>query len=375
MGGQPSKLEKALGASFPENEHYLGFENFGNTCYCNSVLQALYYCAPFRNKVLEYAHRHPSDDETLLGCLADLFVQVNSSKKKTGSVAPRKFVQKLRKENELFRGYAQQDAHEFFNFLINDVAEYLQKQEKANGNTASLLEIRSWVHDLFAGTLTSETKCLTCETVTSRDEMCFDLSVDVQQNCSLTACLRSFSSVEMLARNNKFHCDKCASLQEAQKRICVKKLPKILAIHLKRFKYVEQLQRFKKLSYRVVFPHELRLVNTIETDGGGPDFNSADDILYSLFAVVVHIGSGPNHGHYISMIKSQDHWILFDDGSAELIDESEVESVFGLPHETTGTTETGYLLFFEALDCPVDMSRRASMPISVINPAVHQEVR
>ena len=46
-------------------------------------------------------------------------------------------------------------------------------------------------------------------------------------------------------------------------RMRIKKLPQILALHLKRFKYVEQLQRFTKLSYRVVFPFELRLFNTV----------------------------------------------------------------------------------------------------------------
>ena len=33
----------------------------------------------------------------------------------------------------------------------------------------------------------------------------------------------------------------------------------MLAIHLKRFKYVEHLERYKKLSYRVPFAMELRL--------------------------------------------------------------------------------------------------------------------
>lgn len=27
---------------------------FGNTCYCNSVLQALYFCRPFRDRILQY---------------------------------------------------------------------------------------------------------------------------------------------------------------------------------------------------------------------------------------------------------------------------------------------------------------------------------
>ena len=49
-------------------------------------------------------------------------------------------------------------------------------------------------------------------------------------------------------------------------RMRVKKLPKILALHLKRFKYMEQLQRYTKLSYRVVFPFELRLFNTVSSN-------------------------------------------------------------------------------------------------------------
>jgi ubiquitin C-terminal hydrolase len=47
-------------------------------------------------------------------------------------------------------------------------------------------------------------------------------------------------------------------------RMRIKKLPKILALHLKRFKYFEVFKQYKKLSYRVVFPFELRLLNTVK---------------------------------------------------------------------------------------------------------------
>lgn len=63
----------------------------------------------------------------------------------------------------------------------------------------------------------------------------------------------------------------------------IKKLPNVLALHLKRFKYQEDVQRYIKLSYRVAFPFELRLFNTVD-DAQDPDR------LYELFAIVVHVG-------------------------------------------------------------------------------------
>lgn len=54
--------------------------------------------------------------------------------------------------------------------------------------------------------------------VSSRDEAFLDLSIDIEQNSSVTACLRQFSASEMLCQRNKFFCDSCCGLQEAEKR-------------------------------------------------------------------------------------------------------------------------------------------------------------
>ncbi|XP_024959421.1 ubiquitin carboxyl-terminal hydrolase 4-like [Cynara cardunculus var. scolymus] len=361
MGATGSKLEKALGDQFPEGERYFGLENFGNTCYCNSVLQALYFCVPFREQLLEYYgnSKNPGDvEENLLTCLAELFMQISTQKKKTGVIAPKRFVQRVKKENELFRGYMHQDAHEFLNFLLNELVDILEKEtakgpaenlsppEKiTNGPHAGLVNgakkepLVTWVHKNFQGILTNETRCLRCETVTARDETFLDLSLDIEQNSSITSCLKNFSSTETLNAEDKFFCDKCCSLQEAQKRMKIKKPPHILVIHLKRFKYMEQLGRYKKLSYRVVFPLELKLTNTMEDA----------DCEYSLFAVVVHVGSGPNHGHYVSLVKSHNHWLFFDDENVEMIDESAVQTSFGSAQEYASNTDHGYILFYESL--------------------------
>ncbi|EFJ24049.1 hypothetical protein SELMODRAFT_414775 [Selaginella moellendorffii] len=359
MGATGSKLEKALGDQFPEGERYFGLENFGNTCYCNSVLQALYFCIPFRDQLLDYYGRIKTvgeAEENLLTCLADLFTQINSQKKKTGVIAPKRFVQRVKKQHELFRSYMHQDAHEFLNFLLNQLVEALEKEAKSDPTAPASPEKKSsdngatgeehpltWVHKIFQGCLTNETRCLRCETITAKDEKFLDLSLDIEQNSSVTSCLRNFSSTETLIADDKFFCDKCCSLQEAQKRMKIKTQPRILALHLKRFKYMEQLGRYKKLSYRVVFPLELKLCNTAEDAPGS-------ESEYSLFAVVVHVGSGPNHGHYVSLVKSHNHWLFFDDENVEMIDESYVQTFFGSTQEYSNNTDHGYILFYECLD-------------------------
>ncbi|KAJ3121643.1 hypothetical protein HK098_003500 [Nowakowskiella sp. JEL0407] len=120
-------------------------------------------------------------------------------------------------------------------------------------------------------------------------------------------------------------------------------LPNILTIHLKRFKY--QTTRYIKLSYRVLFPTELRLFNTA-------DETENPDRLYLLFAVVVHIGNGPYHGHYITLIRSPatNQWYLFDDDQYEMIPESELEKYFGDFGKGGGGNGTGYIFFYQAAD-------------------------
>ena len=44
--------------------------------------------------------------------------------------APRRFIAKLRNENELFNNHQHQDAHEFLNYLLNEAAELLEKRAK-----------------------------------------------------------------------------------------------------------------------------------------------------------------------------------------------------------------------------------------------------
>lgn len=87
---------------------------------------------------------------------------------------------------ELFDNYMQQDAHEFLNYLLNTIADLLQEEKSqerqqngkvvqnggGGGSGSSTGEAESaeknqqtWVHEIFQGTLTNETRCLNCEAV------------------------------------------------------------------------------------------------------------------------------------------------------------------------------------------------------------------
>ncbi|KAF3821369.1 hypothetical protein GH733_010947 [Mirounga leonina] len=52
--------------------------------------------------------------------------------------------------------------------------------------------------------------------------------------------------------------------------------------------------------------------------------------MYDLVARVVHCGSGPNRGHYITIVKSHGFRLLFDDNIVEKIDAQAIEEFYGL---------------------------------------------
>ncbi|KAI1112049.1 cysteine proteinase [Nemania sp. NC0429] len=444
-------LEKMLqnaGTIRPDGkDKFFGMENFGNTCYCNSIVQVLFYTTAFRNQVLNFPPLSPLDtpngsrprvnvnirapnvngnaqieangkknpnekkpttpgppqpgqpvkpedkpdtpeykkkqamlkgpivelaqesnntygmDECTFTGLRDIFMALVDSNTRTGVLSPQRFLEIFKRDNEMFRNSMHQDAHEFYGLVLNDVianvestAQRLLSCERdcaTDGMTESLRTALSavakttanginspgtgWVHDIFEGLLTSETKCLTCETASQRDETFLDLSIDLEEHASVTSCLQKFSAEEMLCERNKFHCDHCGGLQEAEKRMKIKRLPKVLALHLKRFKYTEDYSRLQKLFHRVVYPYQLRMFNTTD-DAEDPDR------LYELYAAVIHIGGHAYHGHYVSVIKTEDRgWLLFDDEMVEPVDKHYVRNFFG---DKPGMA-CAYVLFYQ----------------------------
>jgi len=307
--------------------------------------------------------------ESLFTALKDIFESIISHTARTGIVSPHKFLEILRRDNEVFRSAMHQDAHEFLNLLLNHIVDTVKDHDKIRAEAksgdndsavAGIATQTGWVHDLFEGVLVSETKCLGCNMISQREEPFLDLSVDLDANSSVTSCLRKFCEPELLCALNKFQCDTCGSLQDAERRVKIKRLPRILALHLKRFRYSEDYSRLQKLFHRVVYPLHLRLPGTTE-DAENPER------LYELYAVVVHIGGGPYQGHYVAIVKSQDRgWLLFDDELVEPVDESFVLSFFGgeaqAGNQIAKQLSSAYVLFYqETTDEALESQREAEV--------------
>ncbi|KAL3229282.1 hypothetical protein RNJ44_02369 [Nakaseomyces bracarensis] len=289
-----------------------------------------------------------STEEHLYNGLKDIFECITEHSQLTGIVSPTAFIEMLKRENVLFSSMMHQDAHEFLNFLLNELSDYLDKctnhdikslATNSDSKRRNSKTTKNFVNDLFQGTLTNRIKCLTCDNVTARDEPFLDFPIEVQddEEIDIQSILQSFHQKEMLQGPNKFYCDECCGLQEAERVVGLKQLPKTLALHLKRFKYSEQQNSNIKLFNKIYYPLELNVCST---------FNPSISKRYELAGIVVHMGGGPQHGHYISLCKHDKFgWLLFDDETIEAINESSVLQFTG----DATTMSTAYVLFYKEI--------------------------
>ena len=150
---------------------------------------------------------------------------------------------------------------------------------------------------------------------------------------SLYSCLDQFISEEKLDEENMWYCPKCNSHKEAFKRMAIIRYPKILIVHLKRFKkdiYKHHLIGFRKNTELVDFPIDNLELNKYVINPGD------EKIRYSLYGVINHYGNCGG-GHYIAMCKNRPTktWHCYDDSDVSAMGENEI------------ITDAAYVLFYE----------------------------
>ncbi|OMJ94171.1 hypothetical protein SteCoe_2652 [Stentor coeruleus] len=143
----------------------------------------------------------------------------------------------------------------------------------------------------------------------------------------LKYCLDISTLPEKLDENNKWYCNTCKAHVCATKQMQIYKLPKILLIHLLRFKKKGFFT--EKITTPVDFPTENFEMSSI----------SESKVIYDLFAISNHFG-GMGGGHYTAYIKKHNssNWYEMDDSRVSNVSETQIGS------------SSAYVLFYKRRD-------------------------
>jgi ubiquitin carboxyl-terminal hydrolase 22/27/51 len=146
------------------------------------------------------------------------------------------------KFHQSLAGYQQQDAHEYYQFLVDKLHTSTEGHLDGTDKNCSC-----FFHKAFYGKLRSTVTCDKCGNVTRTEDPIMDLSLDVQVQAkkrqlgglgssstpTLSGCLESFTSPERLVAD-VYNCSGCGGTpQKATKQLRIKKLPMILCMQLK----------------------------------------------------------------------------------------------------------------------------------------------
>ncbi|XP_030838236.1 probable ubiquitin carboxyl-terminal hydrolase FAF-X isoform X3 [Strongylocentrotus purpuratus] len=349
------------------NKGFVGLKNAGATCYMNSVLQQIYMVPEIRRAVLsaegaiidtedDFYNDEKQDNESNIDIVES---EVGSSvieegppmskqeetkeynlgvlkhvqaifghlaESKLQYYVPRGFWKHFKLGGEPVNLREQHDALEFFNSLVDSLDEAL----KAHGANAVFAKV-------LGGSYADQMICKDCPHRYSRESMFTTLNVDIRNNQNLLDSLEQFVKGDLLEGDNAYRCEKCNKKVDTVKRMCIKRLPKVLAIQLKRFDYDWERECAIKFNDYFEFPKEFDMdPYTVEglakiegeiiadderENSEEEEEGSSRSTKYRLVGVVVHSGQASG-GHYYSYIlhrnggdgNQQGKWYKFDDG-------------------------------------------------------------
>ncbi|RYP33921.1 hypothetical protein DL767_004548 [Monosporascus sp. MG133] len=345
----PRYISTNTGAASCRADGLRGIYNAGATCYQNVVLQSFLHNPLLRNFYLGDGHQSGNCEVPhCLSCsMEDMFQDFYALENTNGYTAANILSGFWISEKKAFENLVttkEQDAHEFFQFLAEELHERNgdgRKPEVGSEHTCNCI-----IHQTFYGKLNSQTTCQNCKGITNATESFLDLSLGLENlpqkrgkkapkgASSLT--LQDCLDEEYIKSDRcEYRCRNCNETSQARRDHSIKLLPNVLSIQLKRFEFKQGARDrvASKIDTKVQFPLQLNML-PYTTRGRSPEAKDNPELsrscTYDLLSVVEHVGE---------MDTVQDQWFSFNDHRVELAKKSDVLG------------SQAYLLFYISRSC------------------------
>ncbi|XP_054451939.1 ubiquitin carboxyl-terminal hydrolase 37-like isoform X2 [Anoplopoma fimbria] len=282
-------------------QHWLGFPNPAQICYVNSSLQSLLTLTDFTRAV--------NSQEDVWGSIPEAelirrFLNIARCHKSMDSPLKLKalysFKRTLSDQAPEFQDHRQKDAHEFLTTILDQIRSLSPLLQEVAACCKK--SYRCPVEDHLVFRMQMTRTCRRCGSGSTRQEDFTNLSLNLVPGGSVQQMVQDY----LMEAELDFRCDCGGSTSGQQSTFAT--LPRVLMLHLKRFRFTPSLQ-LEKLNDPVELFREL-LVTSKQAEG-----------WYSLVSVISHLGSRGNSGHYVSdgmhpeaqLDDSADRWLTYND--------------------------------------------------------------
>lgn len=325
--------------SYKEITGLRGFINLGSTCFMSAVLQTLIHNPYLKRYYLSNAHSDcPRNHSECMSCCVSNIYQDFFTNPAILGYGLTSFIEAAWKVKRSLAGYSEQDAHEFWQFLVHQIhkndtknSKYIQSKESTpsldnQSFKSSNTNCDCIIHKTFSGTLESTLTCTVCGHSRKIEDPMLDVSLEIQNKQGekrtsledLHSCFRKYTRAEEL--DVLYECDFCQKKTKVTKRLRLNRLPPVLSIQLKRF---EHIGVSSKLDYHIDIPIVLDVKDYVS------ESNDQNIPNYELFGIVCHLGN-VNTGHYLAYVKNlSGAWFKFDDATITRTSEAEIKKVNG----------------------------------------------
>eukprot|EP00043_Microstomoeca_roanoka_P005964 m.59150 g.59150 ORF g.59150 m.59150 type:complete len:2271 (+) comp13209_c0_seq2:2748-9560(+) len=291
-----------------ETASFVGLKNASATCYMNSILQQVFMQPDARDLLLGNLSSEEQDDN-FMHQVARMVAHLQYSNRQF--YTPHGLWKTYRHWGAPVNVREQQDACEFFNCLIDQVDEGLKSIKRPQV-----------LFQIFGGMFVDQKIIKSgCKHRYERDEPFTTIPITIRNCKNLLQALDNYVQGELLEGANAYKCEECDAKRDTIKRTCIKTLPRVLALQLKRFDYDWERGVPVKFNDYFEFPDELDM-GPYTAEGKAAIEDGIGEVpheLYRLSGVVVHSGQA-NGGHYYSYIRAREQtgsssetWYKFDD--------------------------------------------------------------